>query len=281
MKLSPAEQDAVIALLTRLYSDICAIEQEFGLLAGGEDFRPRIEYFHDAVRAFSSQDPHKPSTNPRLSLELLAYDVGCLRYIQSMPLASFKPQGQALSPQTGLIALDGGLVPPPGRPDRALRQHISELYQHYGALFAALLKPLADRDYKDRRDTLSQDIEDIQSLSAQLAGLGQKDADHLLAAAHHLEDTALRETLLACLRQKKYKQKEHLKKMLQMLQQQAAASRRQLTAIETAHMNYALAQLAIFEDSKDMLRKMAESGMNLVGRFVEAAIAETRREMGR
>ncbi len=46
MKLSPAEQESIIALLTRIYTDIRDIEEEFQLLAGGSDFRPRIEYFH-------------------------------------------------------------------------------------------------------------------------------------------------------------------------------------------------------------------------------------------
>jgi hypothetical protein len=283
MKLSPAEQDAVIALLTRIYTDIRDIELEFGLLAGENDYRPRIEYFHDAVRAFSAQDPKKPKSDPRLSIELLAYDVSCLRYLQSMPLAPFKPHGEALSTGMSMVALGPGLVAKPKRPDRILRERISELYQHYGALFAALLKPLADRDYKDRSEALNQDVQDIHALRQQMQGLqsGKSDVNHLLATTQHLEDEALREALMDFIKQHKYKKKEHLAKMVQFLKTHAAALDRSLAAIDAAHMNYALSQLAIFEDSKDMLKKMAESGMNLVGRFVEAATAQAKREMGR
>ena len=46
-------------------------------------------------------------------------------------------------------------------------------------------------------------------------------------------------------------------------------------------MNYALAQLGIFEGSKDLLKKMASQGMNLVGKFVENAMAESRKDIGR
>lgn len=283
MKLSPAEQDSIVALLTRIYTDIREIEQEFGLLTGEDDFRPRIEYFHDAVRAFSSQDVKKPRYDNRLSIEQLAYDVSCLRYIQSMPLASFKPHGEILSPATAMVAVEQGLVAKRARPDRAMRERISELYQHYATLFAALLKPLADRDYKDRSEALNHDIEDIHSLAAQISGLasGKSDVNPVIAAIHHLEDAELREALLAFIQQQKHKKKENLKKMLQFLKQHSTGQDRQLAAIEKAHMEYALAQLAIFEDSKDMLKKMAAAGMNLVGRFVEAAMAETRREMGR
>src|SRR5690606_15911414 len=91
MKLSPAEQDSLIQLLTRIYLDIVAVETEFKLMTGEGDFRPRIEYFHDAVRAFSSQDPAHMQPGGRLSVELLAYDVSCLRFLASMPLAPFKP----------------------------------------------------------------------------------------------------------------------------------------------------------------------------------------------
>ena len=50
------DQESIAQLLTRIYRDIFAIEEEFELLVGVDDFRPRIDYFHDAIRAFTSQD---------------------------------------------------------------------------------------------------------------------------------------------------------------------------------------------------------------------------------
>src|SRR5437762_2136105 len=100
MKLSSSEKDSIVGLLARIYRDIRDIEEEFSLLAGNHDFRPRIEYFHDAIRAFTSQDPAQREPGGRLSIELLAYDLSCLRYIHAMPLSPFTPHGEALSPHT-------------------------------------------------------------------------------------------------------------------------------------------------------------------------------------
>ena len=167
MKLSQAEADSIVQLLTRIYSDIRGIEAEFQLLIGEHDFRPRIEYFHDAIRAFTSQ-----KSSERLSVELLAYDLSCLRYIQSMPLSSFKPHGELLSPKTDMVAVSkDGLTVKRARPDRAVREHISELYQSYAVLFAALLKPFEDRDYHERTDDLNQDVQDIHDVIRQFAAL--------------------------------------------------------------------------------------------------------------
>jgi len=282
MKLSSTEQEGIVALLTRIYTDIRDIEEEFQLVAGGGDFRPRIEHFHDAIRAFSSQTPRgKPSD--RLSIELLAYDLGCLRYIESMPLASFKPGGQPTSPSTGMVSLDKGLTVKRPRPDRAVRERLTELYQHYAVLFAALLKPSADVDYRDRVDELNQDVEDLHKLNSQLETLAKnkEQINQVMAAINHLEEDDLRHQLVHFMQQQKFEKKDNIKKLMQFLKEHAARKDKEIASIESAHMNYVMAQLGIFEGSKDMLKKMASQGMNLVGRFVENAVAESRKEMGR
>ena len=40
-KLSSAETESIVALLTRIYTDLHAIEEQYQLLVGGDDFRPR------------------------------------------------------------------------------------------------------------------------------------------------------------------------------------------------------------------------------------------------
>lgn len=283
MKLSAAEQDSIISLLTRIYSEIRDIEEEFQLLVGGEDFRCRVEYFHDAIRALSSEDPQSQLPGGRLSVELLAYDLSCLRYIVSMPLAPFKPHGQAYSPKTDIITTKPNIAVKKRRPDRQVRERLGELYQHYSVLFAALLKPMADRDYKDRIDALNQDVEDVLNLVTQLNAhmQGKGSIAKIAEAIQHLEEDELRQQLVNFIEQEQHKKKDNLKKLAEFLKAHAAKKDKEIAAIDAAHMNYALAQLGIFEGSKDMLKKMASQGMNLVGRFVEASVAQSKREMGR
>jgi hypothetical protein len=283
MKLSATEQESIIALLTRIYGDIYAIELEFQLLAGDHDFRPRIDYFHDAVRAFSARDAGQPEPGERLSVELLAYDVSCLRYIQSMPLAPFRPHGVVLSPHSDMVKVDPALTVKPKRPDRALREHIAELYQSYAVLFSALLKPMADRDYKERIGDLNTEVQDINTLIQQLQGVnsGKTSVNTLVAAIQQLDEDELRHLLSTFVQQQKYNKKEDVRKLTQFLKGYSIKKDGDIDAIETAHMNYALAQLGIFEGSRDMLKKMAGQGLNLVGKFVDASMAETRRQVGR
>lgn len=278
MKMSSNEQESIIGLLTRIYTDILEIEEEYQLIAGGSDFRPRIEHFHDAVRAFSSS-----ADSERLSVELLAYDLNCLRYVISMPLASFKSDGGSMSPKADLVVLDKGLAVKRARPDRGVRERITELYQSYSVLFAALLKTNADNDYHERIDNLNQDVEDLHKLNGQLDALmdNKEQLPKVVTAIQHLEEDDLREQLLKFMQAQKFTKKDNLKKLMQFLKEHAGRKDKEIASIEQAHMTYVMSQLGIFENSKDMLKKMAAQGMNLVGKFVENAIAETRREMGR
>jgi hypothetical protein len=281
MKISPNDQESIVNLLTRIYLDIVEIEQEYQLVIGDGDFRPRIDYFHDAIRTFTAQDDK--SDDERLSVQLLAYDLACLRYLQDMPLSSFKSQAGVQSPATDIMTAGPGLSVPPKRPDRKVRARICELYQHYAVLFAALLKPVADNDYHERIEELNEDIKDLNALANQLEAVGENKGsmDSLMAAAQHLEEEQLRQLLLMFLQHGKHKNKDEIKKLVAFIKQQSKGKDKQIAAIETAHMNFGLNQLGIFENSKDLLKKMAQQGMNLVGKFVEASIAQARHEIGR
>lgn len=285
MKLSPKDQEALLAIVARIYTDLVAIEEEFKLLVGGGDFRPRIEYFHDAMRAYTSEDPKHRETGGRLNVELLAYDLACLRYIQSMPLSSFTPHAQAGSPTTDVISMGDGqaLASRQHRPDRNTRERIAELYQNYAVLFSALLKPFADNDYHDRIDDLQHENGEMKQLMEQIAKLaaGKGSANEAANIANHLDSDDLRRLILAFLQEKRYKSRSDCDKLTGALKDQVNKKTKSIKAIEEAHMNYALSQLALYEGSKDMLKKMAGQGMNIVGKFVESSIAATRSELGR
>lgn len=284
MKLSSKEQDALIGMLTRIYTDLFEIETQYRLMAGENDFRPRIEHFHDAVRAYSSQEAEHVQPGGRLSIELLAYDLSCLRYLQSMPLASFKPHGGVFSAASSPVAVgDKDLLVKAGRPSRQTRERICELYQHYAVLFAALLKPLADRDYLDRVDDLNLDVKDLHQLNSQLEGLlsGKGSVEKVMEAIAHLEEEGLRYELAQFMQGQKYKKKDNIAMLMAFLKEHVGRKDKEIASIDAAHMNYVLAQLGIFESSKDVLKQMATQGMNLVGKFVENAMAESRKDLGR
>ncbi len=284
MKLSPTEQDALIALLTRIYTDLHEIETQYHLLAGENDFRPRIEHFHDAVRAFSSQDVSHQEPGGRLSIEMLSYDLSCLRFLQTMPLASFKPHGAMYSPGTEVVSVgEKDLTVKAGRPSRQTRERICELYQNYAVLFAAMLKPMADRDYLDRVDDLDQDVKDLHALISELKAMeaGKGSVEKVLAAIQHLEEEGLRHELMAFMQGEKHKKKDNITKLMAFLKEHIAQKDKESAGIDAAHMNYVMAQLGIFEGARDLLKKMASQGMNLVGKFVENAMAESKRDLGR
>lgn len=269
------DQQAILSLLTQIYSEIVDIETRFKLIAGKGDMRPRIDYFHDAIRAFTSEGEN----SQRLTIELLSYDLRCLRYIERMPLAPFREGADSLSPSQDIITMDADLMPMAGRPDRKIRTRISELYQHYGVMFSALLKPTADHDYNERVDTLNNDVKDIEGIIHEFEN--KADDKTIARLSNQLEEMELRIILSTFLQQKKHKNSADVKKLLGHLKNHTKHKDASIKSLEAAHMGFAVAQLGIFEESKDMLKGLAKDGMNLVGKFVEASVADTRRQMGR
>lgn len=274
MKINSKDQEAIISLLTEIYLELAVLEMQYKLLAGCGDMRPRIDYFHDAIRAFTS----KGKQHQRLSIELLSYDLSCIRYITKIPLAPFRGEGK-LSPSQEIITTDADLMTIGNRPDRKTRLRITELYQHYGVMFAALLKPVADDDYHDRTETLNNDVSDIQTIIRQFEG--KLDINIVSRLAQHLEEGEMRIILVTFLQQKRQHHKDDVKKLLGHLKNHIKQKDELIKSIDKAHLSFATSQLAIFEDSKELLKKLAVQGMNLVGKFVEASVADTRRQMGR
>jgi len=277
MKNNSPDQEALVSFLLRIYSDLLEIEGKFGLIVGLGDMRPRIDYFHDAVRAFTSGD-YKIQQN-RLSVELLAYDLRCLRYIQQMPLAPFKQGGENLSPQQGVITVGDAMLATNNRPDRETKERLVELYKNYTVMFAALLKPAADHDYASRIEDANAQARDIFAVTNQLET--KPDMNLLANMAQAVESDELRIILSTFLHQQKHKNKDEINKLLANLKIVVANKDKEIKAIDKAHLDFVMTQLAIFEDSKDLLKKMATQGMNVVGKFVENAIADSKHQMGR
>lgn len=256
----------IVEIMHRLYSEILGLEEQFGLQFGGGDFRPRIEYFHDAVRALVSGNPAAREPGGRLTVEMLAYDVRALRYLQSMPLATLHPGGG--SPHHDVLKKRPKELNVE-KPDRNAKIRLGELYQQYGVLFAALFKSEADQNFQERCDALNELVSQIERVSKLMES--KAPPRDVRDAVHHIDHTELRDFLLAELDKKG---KNDLKSTLKSASKQADSS---IAKIDKAHLEYASSQLALFEDGRDVVKKLAASGMNLAGQFVASAIAAVSR----
>jgi len=257
MKLSATELQSLVDLLTKLAGEIGAIEVVHNLRFGGSDVRPRIEYFHDAVRAFTSG-----SHPERLTVERLSYDVAALRYLQEKPLASLNMPGSQ-SPSAA-VAKSNALARK--APDRTVKDQLSELYQQYGVLFTALLRPVADRDFLDRQENLNEIVEQCAALANSLHSL-----DQAATLAYHLDDPEFRQQVLSALQQKKNQ------KAASLLGTKSNAADAELKTIDKAHADYSMAQLGMYEAAKDTVKHLASQGFALAGRFVQDAMAQAAR----
>jgi len=276
MKANKSVEMALVNILNGIYKEIHSIESSLGIRGEEGDFRPRIEYFHDAVRMLTSNDLR----NKRLSVEFLAYDVSMLRYIQNNPLAKAKGGKLNLSPGTALITeaeaeyATGNM--------REAKAQLSEHYKSYSVLFVALFADPADRDYQSKVNNCNEQVENIAAVqrAAKEAGKNPQSAiDMEEIILEHMDDPALAQKILTSLggNRKKVIMAEAMQKLSEMMK----TADKQIKAVEQAHFTYATSRLAIYENAREVVRKMAMSGMNIVGNFVETAVIEANRGGGR
>ncbi len=271
------DQQALVNILLRYWEEISSIEQEYALLVGKGDMRPRIDYFHDAIRAHTTLQK-TTAMEKRLAIEQLSYDVRCLHYLAGMPLASITHDGSTLSPSTALVASAPGLVSVRRMP-RDVKERLGELYKQYGVLFSALLKETADNDYYGRSEAINEDVTLINQIITALRG--SLSQEQIAALAMHLEDPNIRQEIMAALPKVKGKGVSALNGLIARLQGEQQRKDRELKTIDLSHHNYATSQLAIYESAKEMLQKMAAKGMNLVGQFVEFTLRTSGQGRGR
>jgi predicted transcriptional regulator len=277
-RLNTEEQKSVVNILLRYWEEISAMEREFSLQVGKGDMRPRIDYFHDAVRAYTSQRPNA-EMQARLSIEMLSYDVQCLRYIASMPMASITHDAHNLSSGSQLIKTAPGLMEAGKRAGRDVKNRLQELYEQYGVLFASLLKQTAENEYLERTDALNHEVEEINRLIDALSN--NASMEQVTTLINHLTDETLKRDLLLLIPQMKGKSAGALSGLIGRLRANIQKNDKRIRGVDNCYHQYVTAQLAIYEEAKDMLKKMASQGMNLVGQFVEASVRGTKAGRGR
>lgn len=281
MQFDGTEQVAIIELMHGKYGKILGIEGEWGIRLHEGDMRPRIEHFHDAVRALTSGSADMYAKNSRLSVENLAYDIGQLRQVQGKPVglinrATEKSTGSALVKQGEEGAATRKLPP------AAVRGQLVGLYRDYTVFFAALFVEAADLNYQSRMENMEQSQADLQLIEEVMSQLiaGKISTAQALHELMHVEEDRLRERISGLLAKKGVSARE-MQDAKALMTQIKHGQNEEKKRLETAHLHYATGQLAVYEEGKETLKRLQQQGLNLAGKFVENAMRGAGQDKGR
>lgn len=271
-------QQALVTLLNSVYSDIHAMEDSMDIRVDQADYRPRIEYFHDAVRALTAG----VTTSERLRVEFLAYDIAMLRHITSNPLARKKGTEKPLSPVTALKTITTTELYS-NASITGMKSALAGLYKKYAVIFSALFARKAEDDYQERSNECNETVENaalLQNILKKAAKKPQENVNMEALIDHYCDDPEIAAKILAAFGLQKHKTTPNAAS--ETLAAMMKESDRKLKIIEKAHFTYVTSQLAIYESSRDIVKKMAVGGMNIVGNFVEDALrTSTQTDRGR
>ena len=132
---------------------------------------------------------------------------------------------------------------------------------------------VADINYQSRSEVIDGSVADVglveDVLNKLIAGkMTNAQAAHELM---HVERDDLRERLTAMLARKGLSAREK-QDAVAMIAQIEKGLDKEKKALEQSHLNYATGQLAVYEDSKDIIKKLGMAGLNLAGKFVESSL---------
>ncbi len=280
---SNEKQQAVIQIMDRSYTLIREIEAEYGLLVSGDDLRPRIEHFHDAVRTLSHQPELMYEKHTRLSVEWLAYDLRYLRYLQDKPLASLddgRSQAPALPKKAGkkLIKVGDKNLPveatknPRSMPPN-IRTHLVTHYASYTVMFAALFAETMDMNYQSRSEEHNTEVEQLAEIEQMLKELEmqQLQMEDVEQAINELENEEFKAQLMAVLHQRT---QNKIARMSQMLKAQMDMNDMEIAQMDKAHTSFLSGQMVLYQDGKDLVKKLAAQGLNVAGQFLDNALSQ-------
>ncbi len=274
MCATQSEQTALIGILNSHYDEIYAIEKQWGIRFKEGDMRPRIDYFHDAVRALTSGEADMYAKNSRLSVEYLAYDITQLRMIQGNPIGKIY-KAKEPSSSTDIITAEDMLASRNRGPDKAVRRELAQLYKDYTVIFAALFSDIADGNFKARCEEVDAAVEDIALVENILAKLaeGRINAAQASQLCERIENDALRRRILNEIIHSEVRQAEAERIISELRSAEARLEEEKRTA-DKAHMTFLTSQLAVYEDAKETVKRLALQGLNIAGKFVENAMAK-------
>lgn len=274
MAIGDQSQVAIIELMHGKYHQILTIEGAWGIRLTEGDMRPRIEHFHDAVRALTSGEADLYAKHSRLSVEHLAYDLSLLRQVQNKPVGTINRSTEK-STSDALVRMGEAGAGPMRMPPSGVRMELASLYRSYTVFFAALFAEVADRNYQSRSDVIDETVGDLAVIEEVLDQLiaGKITAAQAMQGLMHVERDDLRERLQAMLARKglSAREKQEARALLGTIEKGLDKEKKDL---DTAHLNYRTGQLAVYEDTKDLVKQLAAQGLNLAGKFVENTMAK-------
>lgn len=272
MAIAGAEQGAIIELMHAKYQQIVRIEGEWGIRLNEGDMRPRIEHFHDAVRALTSGSADIYAKTSRLSVENLAYDLALLRQIPDRPVGTIN-RATEKSVGTAIVKKGEAGASFPKLPPQGVRSELSALYRDYTVFFAALFAEVADRNFQSRVDAIDSNVADVglvEQIIEQLIA-GKMTNAQAMQEMMHVERDDLRERIQAMLASKSLsaREKQEARAMLGKIEQGLAKEKK---GVEQSHLSYATGQLAVYEEAKDTVKRLASAGLNMAGKFLDNAM---------
>lgn len=273
--MSP-EHQALLPLMHAKYEAILPIEAQWGIRFAEGDMRARVEYFHDAVRAFTS-GASRDEKGSRLSVEYIAHDIAQLHLIQEKPLGKIygaiekSPSGALIKTGEGLVPSAQGKTPPV-----SVRADLKQHYKSYTVFFTALLSETADRNYFARCEEMDETLADIgliETILKQLADgrLTQREAQEALSGITH---DVLRTRMQGLLARKTVSAREK-QEAVGLIAQAEKAVNAQRSNLDNAHLRMATTKMHIFHDSKDVVKELMTSGMNVAGKFLQNAVQQS------
>ena len=272
MAFDGSEQAAIIELMHGKYGQLLAIESEWGIRLHEGDWRPRIEHFHDAVRALTSGSGDMYAKNSRLSVENLAYDLGQLRHIQDKPIGLINKVTEK-SAGTQVVKQNEAGATTPRMPPQAVRGQIVSLYRDYMVFFAALFAQVADLNYQARTETIDSSVTDLDHIEQVMKQLisGKMTTAQAMGEMMHVERDDLRERIQNLLSKKALSAREK-QEALALIAQIEKGLDEEKKKLDKSHMGYATGQLAVYEEAKETIKRLGQQGLNLAGKFVENAM---------
>ena len=274
--MSAESKQALVPIMNGQYEQIARLEEEWGIRFREGDLRARIDYFHDAVRALTSGEADIYARDSRLSVEYLAYDIACLREIQVNPVGRMHIAMEK-SVSTEVVSTEMGASNKRSGPPRHVKAELKELYKDYTVLFAALFAEVADVNFKARSEDVDSAVEDIglaEKVLQQLAN-GDINKEQATILLDQIEQDELREKLQQTIATQTilHAQAEQIMAQLNGAEGQLDAEKEK---IDKAHLSYVTSQLAVYEESKETIKRLAAQGMNLAGKFVENALSQSK-----
>lgn len=277
MKPTREQQQALLGLINRVYQEIRTIEEANQIRARVDDFRPRIDYFHDAIIAYTQNQANGFERAGRLSVESLAQDAVMLRQIQQNPRLMHPDLAIPLSASTEVAERPPLPMPPRNRLDVGVIGALSEGYAHYALLFVALLAQPAERNFMNRTNECHDQLEQVLDLvhNAQLYDTeAQINMDDFLTG---ITDPELRQHIMMAIVASKQQKHASNREVLHGLQMEKETIQKRMAALDSIHMRFASSQLILFQEGQKLVKKLAAQGFGVVGEFVQQAVREAER----